>query len=292
VEGENTIAVRLHQASAQNGDASFDLGLEGLGGIGDSTPPSAPTASATGGSGAVSLAWSASADTNLIGYEVLRDGQTIAFVDASRTEYVEGGLGFSETHGYQVKAVDAEGNTAVSDSVDATTTPNTALLSFGSPWRWRYDETEPPVEWNLEGFDDSAWNLGASELGYGDADESTVMTTDPTPRPLIAQFRTTVDITDPTAFSQMLVEAVRDDGIVVYVNGVEVGRDNIAPGPVTSTTPAAQALTNRTDEVTPVSMSVPSSAFHPGSNTIAVSVHNSDRWSGDLSFNLRLTGVL
>jgi hypothetical protein len=118
------------------------------------------------------------------------------------------------------------------------------------------------------------------------------MTTNPTPRPLIAQFRTTVDIADPTAFSQVLVEAVRDDGIVVYVNGVEVGRDNIAPGTVTSTTPAVQALTNRTDEVTPVAMSVPASAFHPGANTIAVSVHNSDRWSGDLSFNMRLTGVI
>ena len=37
-------------------------------------------------------------------------------------------------------------------------------------------------------------------------------------------------------------------------------------------------------------LSIPASVFQPGPNVIAVEVHNSDRWSGDLSLDLKLTG--
>ena len=39
-----------------------------------------------------------------------------------------------------------------------------------------------------------------------------------------------------------------------------------------------------------MSFTIPASAFVAGTNTIAVEVHNSDRWSGDLSMDLQLTG--
>jgi hypothetical protein len=291
-DGDNTIAVRLHQASAQNGDADFDLSLEGLGVVGDAAAPSAPSVTAVGGPGSVSLNWTASNDTNLIGYEILRDAQTVAFVGAPATAYTDAGLAFSESHQYRVRAVDGDGNSATSNPVSATTQPNTALMSYGSQWKWRYEDAAPAAEWNTDGFDDSTWNTGAAEFGYGENDEATVMSTNPTPRPLIGYFRTTVNIPDPGAFAQVTLDAIRDDGIVVYVNGVEVGRNNIAAGTVTGTTPAVQALSVRAEELAPVTMSIPSSAFRAGSNTIAVSVHNSDRWSGDLSFNMKLTGVI
>src|SRR5690606_25685141 len=82
----------------------------------------------------------------------------------------------------------------------------------------------------------------------------------------------------------------RDDGAVVYVNGVEVGRDNLPAGPIVPSTPSSSIISDRSAERTPVQITIPASAFKPGANVIAVEVHNSDRWSGDLSFDLKLTG--
>ena len=36
-------------------------------------------------------------------------------------------------------------------------------------------------------------------------------------------------MTDPAAISQLALELNRDDGAAVYLNGVEIVRDNLAP---------------------------------------------------------------
>ncbi|MEZ5138501.1 MAG: hypothetical protein R2711_06960 [Acidimicrobiales bacterium] len=77
---------------------------------------------------------------------------------------------------------------------------------------------------------------------------------------------------------------------MLYVNGVEVGRDNLPAGPIAFSTPASSVISDRTAERTPVRFTIPSTAFVAGTNTIAVEVHNSDRWSGDLSLDLHLVG--
>ena len=95
---------------------------------------------------------------------------------------------------------------------------------------------------------------------------------------------------DPAAFSSVLARLIRDDGAVVYVNGVEVGRDNMPAGPIGFSTPASTIISDRAAEKAIVPITIPSSAFVPGANTIAVEIHNSDRWSGDLSMDLALVG--
>ena len=40
-----------------------------------------------------------------------------------------------------------------------------------------------------------------------------------------------------------------------------------------------------------MSYTLPSRAFQPGANTIAVEVHNANKWSGDLAMSLRVVGV-
>ena len=146
--------------------------------------------------------------------------------------------------------------------------------------------------WNSPGFDDSSWAGGPAEFGYGDLDEGTVISVAPAPRPKTAYFRTTVDVADPGAFASVLAEVVRDDGVAVYVNGLEVGRNNLPTGTLAFDTGAVVSLQTRAEELAPATFSIPSGAFQPGQNVIAVEVHNFDRWSGDMSFDLRLTGQL
>ena len=80
---------------------------------------------------------------------------------------------------------------------------------------------------------------------------------------------------------------LRDDGAVVYLNGVEVFRSNMTNGPIASTNLASVAISG-TDETNFVSAPVSPSLLRPGTNVIAVEIHQADVTSTDLSFDLEL----
>jgi hypothetical protein len=224
------------------------------------------------------------------GYLVRRDDAPLAVVGPLATGYTDGEVDLAATHRYEVAAFDTNGNEQASSTVTVNPVADPNLLAYGATWRWYYAEGGPTTGWQNDGYDDTTWATGPGELGYGDSDERTTISTSPTPRPLTAYFRTTVDIADPAAFTTVLADLVRDDGAVLYINGIEVGRDNLPTGPITFSTPATRIISTRTEERTPVRFTIPATAFRPGTNTIAVEVHNSDRWSGDLSLDLKLTG--
>jgi beta-glucanase (GH16 family) len=94
------------------------------GGGGDTTPPSAPTGLTASGTTSTStnLTWGASSDNvGVTGYNVLRNGSTIATVTG--TSYTATGLTAATTYSFQVKARDAAGNlSAGSNTVNVTTT--------------------------------------------------------------------------------------------------------------------------------------------------------------------------
>jgi len=83
-----------------------------------------------------------------------------------------------------------------------------------------------------------------------------------------------------------LVDVFRDDGVIVYINGVEVLRYNMPPGPTTYfTTALGPALDDGND---PVPGNVPPGILVAGVNTIAAEVHQSSFTSTDLTFDLML----
>ncbi|MEZ5138498.1 MAG: hypothetical protein R2711_06945 [Acidimicrobiales bacterium] len=291
VNGTNVIAVESHNVTAGASRSQFDLQATLYGTGGDTSAPSAPSATATAGAGLVDLSWTASTDdVGLAGYVVARDGAPVAVVGPTATTFVDGEADPAVAHAYVVTAFDASGNAASSAAATATPTADPNLLAYGASWRWYFAEGGPTGPWAAPGYDDAAWATGPAELGYGDSDEKTVISTSPTPRPLTAYFRTTIDVADPAAFRAVVADLVRDDGAVLYVNGVEVGRDNLPDGPIEFATGASRIISNRAEERAPVTFTIPSTAFVAGTNTIAVEVHNSDRWSGDLSMDLQLTG--
>jgi hypothetical protein len=289
--GTNVVAVEVHSVTANAGRQMMGLQATLYAAGGDASAPSAPVLSAaSGGAGRIDLSWSASSDdVALGGYRIERDGQTIAVAGAAATTFGDA-VDTTVPHSYVVTAFDTNGNERASGAVTVSPAADPNLLPAGSTWHWFYAEGGPTAGWQNDGYDDTTWATGQGELGYGDSDERTIISTNPTPRPLTAYFRTTIDITDPTAFTTIAADLIRDDGAVLYINGTEVGRDNLTTGPIAFATPATRILSTRAEERAPVRITIPATAFRPGTNTIAVEVHNTDRWSGDLSFDLTLTG--
>jgi chitodextrinase len=97
------------------GETFTDVGSTACNGTdGDTRPPSVPgdvTASAT--PGRVDLSWSASSDdVGVTAYEVWRDGALLTTVDAPATSAADLAVTAGATYGYQVRALDAAGNSS------------------------------------------------------------------------------------------------------------------------------------------------------------------------------------
>ncbi|WP_148572482.1 fibronectin type III domain-containing protein [Nocardioides caldifontis] len=290
VDGTNTLAVEVHNRSGSD-DVSFDLELVPTFGepTQDTTPPSQPgnlrTTSVT--SSSVALAWNASTDdVGVTGYQVRRDGALVATVTG--TSWTDTGRTAGATHGYTVTAVDAAGNASAPSATLTVVVPSTTgplqLSTTGATWRHRSTASAAPNGWQLPSFNDSTWASGPSQLGFGDGDEATTMTRGAT----TFYFRREVTVPDPSAYTTLAFELLRDDGAVVYVNGAEVQRTNMPSGPVTYSTLASSNISGNAENRY-VSFTVPASVLVAGTNVIAIEVHQDATRSSDLSMDLRLT---
>jgi hypothetical protein len=79
----------------------------------------------------------------------------------------------------------------------------------------------------------------------------------------------------------------RDDGVVVYLNGLEVGRDNLPSGVITASTYAVANIALE-EEVQPIEFILPMARLTTGINVIAAEVHQDRPDSSDVRFSLEL----
>lgn len=167
------------------------------------------------------------------------------------------------------------------------------IIPWFSQWKVLDNGSNQGTVWTAPSFNDITWRSAYAQLGYGDDDESTVINygTNAASKYVTTYFRRKVDIPNPSQYNSFTFDLRRDDGVVVYVNGVEVLRDNMPASPtvISNTTYANSEVAD--DGNTPQSFTIPVSAFSSGINTIAVEVHQGTASSSDLSFDLRLTGV-
>jgi hypothetical protein len=166
-----------------------------------------------------------------------------------------------------------------------------ALVPRDAVWKY-YDHRNPPPEgWATPGFDDSAWESGPAELGYGDGDEATLLDYGPDPdhKNLTAWFRHRFEAGDLSRIHPLRLSLLCDDGAVVYLNGREILRHGIPEGPVSPTTLAMLTVSGQDELIARVFMLDPAGLpLREGANTLAVEVHQNDPPSSDLSFALEL----
>ena len=150
------------------------------------------------------------------------------------------------------------------------------LIDFQSDWAYVDDGSDQGDAWRGVDFDDANWTRGAGPLGFGYDDQSTVLTCGPDvaceEKFATYYFRRDFQVDDPESLENVMAQIIRDDGVIVYVNGEEVFRDrNIRSTTAFDTFARSSALNDgftsfRIDD-----------AIVKGTNTIAVEVHQYSR---------------
>jgi len=165
---------------------------------------------------------------------------------------------------------------------------DTTLVSFNDAWKYFDNGYLPATNWNQIMYNDSAWAIGNGEFGYGDGDETTVVSYggDPNNKFVTTYFRKTISLNNPYDFASYHLDLKRDDGAIVYINGTEVFRSNMTSGSVGFNTPAYSDCVD--DGMALQSIVLVPADFLAGVNVIAVEVHQINNVSSDLSFDLQL----
>ena len=248
---------------------------------GDSVPPDSVTitACATNGAGPFNAV------------EFYADGALLGTDTATPFTFAWTNAPVSGSHVLAVRAISSLGFSLTSAPVQVTFGFRT-LIATGAVWRYLDTGTNPGAAWPTNSFDDSAWKSGPAQLGYGDGDEATVVSfgANTNNKYITTYFRRSF-LAATNTFTNLTVRLLRNDGAVLYLNGLEAWRNNMpATNPILSTTLAATSVANG-DETNFFSTNLSAALLVPGTNVLAVEIHQAAANSSDISFDLGLGGL-
>src|SRR5688572_23907133 len=160
----------------------------------------------------------------------------------------------------------------------------TYLVNYGSTWKYLDNGSNQGTAWRAGSFNDASWASGPAQFGYGDGDEATIVSYGPNANKkyITTYFRKTINVADASIYSSFNLNIKRDDGAVVYINGVERFRSNMPSGNISYNTKASSDAAD--DGNTPQSISLVTGALISGNNVIAVEIHQRATNNHDISF--------
>lgn len=172
------------------------------------------------------------------------------------------------------------------------------VFPYTTNWKYYDQGTLDNTGWQKVGYNTSVWSTSQAPFGYGTvgttagaSDYNTTLDygTDSSNKRPTYYFRTTFNLdTTPVSTDAFSIDFMVDDGVIFYVNGVEVGAYNVVSGATYST----YAQTYAGNTAFAGSMNVPASLLHQGVNVIAAEVHNSSGTSSDIFFDARMVRTL
>ena len=89
-------------------------------------------------------------------------------------------------------------------------------------WRYLEGTYEPDTNCRKLNFNDTTWLQGQGGIGYGDGDDSTVISSVTS-----LYLRRTFNIVDTADIVEAILNVDYDDAFVAYLNNVEIARANI-----------------------------------------------------------------
>ncbi|MHC4116479.1 MAG: lamin tail domain-containing protein [Planctomycetota bacterium] len=177
------------------------------------------------------------------------------------------------------------------DSQIVRQSDNTVLLADGGEWKYFKGTQEPPklrsITWRQLLYDDSNWLRGVAPIGYGESFIATNLT-DMRGRYSTVYLRKTFEVTNVNAVGKLILEAMYDDGVNIWINGVHVASGNTPSAEL----PFDATVDNRSENhgFTALTLADPAGYLVRGTNVIAVQVVNSYLSnSSDCFIDVRLT---
>jgi hypothetical protein len=201
-------------------------------------------------------------------------------------------LAFGETYFWKCIYFDADRHpspdSAETSFIFGGTPMTVTLVPIDASTTWRYNDagTNQPANWNQLSFDDSAWPSGAALLGDETAPlPEPIRTTLSRTNQVSYYFRNSFVFAGDTAGVTLRVRQVIDDGVVIYLNGLEVSRTGMPNGTINFNTPANRTVA---DAVYEGPIAISSAALRTGTNVLAAEVHQATVNGGDIVFGLTL----
>jgi hypothetical protein len=302
VEGTNILAIEVHQkhpALGNSTDLYFDLALDGVRNTGNEPPAVAISSpangllfSANGGNLSVTAAVT---DDNFAGGIVrfFANGVLIG-ADSTSPYTIQWSAPPAGQHQLTVVARDSGGLMATSSPIAVVAQPTNGqvftLIPRGANWSYRDKGDNLGTNWFNQSINYAAWSNGPAQLGYGDNDEATRLSHGAVSN---ANYITTYfrrQFTNNMNISALHLNVLRDDGVVVRLNGGEAARQNLPAGNLAYNIPAVTNVPT-TDEHFWYATSISTSLVVAGVNAVQAEVHEYSTSSLDLSFDLELTAV-
>eukprot|EP00271_Cylindrocystis_brebissonii_P003827 TRINITY_DN1506_c0_g1_i1.p1 TRINITY_DN1506_c0_g1~~TRINITY_DN1506_c0_g1_i1.p1 ORF type:complete len:1128 (+),score=190.93 TRINITY_DN1506_c0_g1_i1:577-3960(+) len=158
--------------------------------------------------------------------------------------------------------------------------------------RWSYNDNAarlPSPGWSFPSYDVSSWKTGYAMFGYGSTDVVTPIQTVSTTGGVTWYFRTSFNYYSVKCAQSLQLGILVNDGVLVYMNGMEIYRAKLPSGNVTATT---LAQGNGQDKVTPSmtvgTIPIANANLIPGRNILAVEVHAHSTTAWNIRFNMWL----
>jgi hypothetical protein len=159
------------------------------------------------------------------------------------------------------------------------------LVPRGADWKY-FSGGPAPFNWSQTNFNDVPWPNGPAQLGYGEDDEQTVLFANPDDAPITSYFRHSFMVTNRALLRTATLRVLGDDAFVVHLNGVEVARRNLPAGPVNANTVAEVNMEH--GETNFIQFGVSTGRLRPGTNILAIELHQHLEGQHDASFDAEL----
>jgi hypothetical protein len=296
VEGTNVLAAEVHQVAPTSSDVSFDLSLEGLDVITPEVHIVQPGPASRFAAGAnILLAASAMEPCGAIRAVEFYEGATkIGEALSAPFEITWPNVPIGD---YSILAVASNEfgfkSTSAPVHIRVLVPENMVLIPAQANWKYLDDGSDQSNAWRNLGFDDSGWSNGVAELGYGDIDNGYPETTlvgygpDPNDRYITTYFRHAFNVSNAESHPNLFLRVLRDDGVVVFLNGTEIFRNNMPGDAIDFRTLALGGITGM-DETNWIQTCVAPAMLVNGENVIAAEIHQVSPVSPDISFDLEL----
>ena len=288
-QGDNVLAVEVHQNAANDADVIFGMALIALvpepGPVWITNQP--PSRTIEEGDSTTFVA--GVNGTPPYYYQWFKNGVKI---DNATNSSLTLSFVSAQAAGNYSFVVSNDFSSATSSNATLTITPSPYLfVNMTNQWRYHAAGQNLGVSWRTTAFNDGTWSQGrglfyntpdllpapkSTQLPLTNASGQNIMTW---------YFRTHFTWSGPTNGVALRARTLIDDGAVFYINGVEVGRFGMPGSVIGYNTPASYRVETLTNYTT---INLTNSSLVQGDNVLAVEVHQTSSEASDMVFGLAL----